>query len=290
MPKRSEPQHTYESEIRDDWLDRLARFNEHFGRFVRDALGVLLIAAALMSFLALGGYTRGALLTPWSDLLSLQFGWGSYLVVLAIGYVGFALLRRDSLAIGWGRLFALELAAFLTLGLLAALGGYSLLRAEAGADGGRIGWGLITLFSWRIGQLWGTLLLFVIWLLSLMTGFGIWAVLERWLLRLAEENPAVETVTLPKAEEETEIERPKREPRKKPSPALPPEYRKSLRVSDGFASQDKKPSSPRERDERLPSLSILLADQNARPDERTINQTAGMIEKTLAEFGIVTTV
>ncbi|MCI0552748.1 MAG: DNA translocase FtsK, partial [Anaerolineae bacterium] len=33
-----------------------------------------------------------------------------------------------------------------------------------------------------------------------------------------------------------------------------------------------------------------LADQNARPDERTINQTAGMIEKTLAEFGIVTTV
>ena len=287
MPKRSEPQHTYESEMRDDWLDRLARFNEHFGRFVRDALGVILIAAALMSLLALGGYTRGVLLTPWSDLLSLQFGWGSYLVVLAIGYVGFALLRRDSLAIGWGRLFALELAAFLTLGLLAALGGYSLLRAEAGADGGRIGWGLITLFSWRIGQLWGTLVLFAIWLLSLMTGFGIWAALERWLLRLAEENPSVEKVIQPRAEEETLIEKPKREPRKKPSPALPPEYRKSLRVSE---HQDKKPSTPRERDERLPSLSILLADQNARPDERTINQTAGMIEKTLAEFGIVTTV
>ncbi len=41
---------------------------------------------------------------------------------------------------------------------------------------------------------------------------------------------------------------------------------------------------------RLPSLNILLADQNTRPDERTINQTAGMIEKTLAEFGIVATV
>ena len=34
----------------------------------------------------------------------------------------------------------------------------------------------------------------------------------------------------------------------------------------------------------------MLADQNTRPDERTINQTAGMIEKTLAEFGIVSTV
>ncbi|HZM24145.1 MAG TPA: DNA translocase FtsK [Anaerolineales bacterium] len=286
MPKRSEPQQTYESEMRDDWLDRLARFNEHFGRFVRDALGVLLIAAALMSFLALGGYTRGALLTPWSDLLSEQFGWGSYLVVLAIGYIGFALLRRDSLAIGWGRFFALELAALLTLGLLAALGGNSLLRAGAGADGGLIGWGLLTLF-WRAGRLWGTLLLFVMWLLSLVTGFGIWAILERWLLRLAEEQPSAETAVQPKAEEEAPVEKPKRELRKKTAPPLPPEYRKSLRVSE---HQDKKPATPRERDERLPPLSILLADQNTRPDERTINQTAGMIEKTLGEFGIVATV
>ena len=286
MPKRSEPQQTYESEMRDDWLDRLARFNEHFGRFVRDALGVLLIAAALMSFLALGGYTRGALLTPWSDLLSEQFGWGSYLVVLAIGYVGFALLRRDSLAIGWGRFFALELAALLTLGLLAALGGNSLLRAGAGADGGLIGWGLLTLF-WRAGRLWGTLLLFVMWLLSLVTGFGIWAILERWLLRLAEEQPSADTAVQPKAEEEAPVEKPKRELRKKTAPPLPPEYRKSLRVSE---HQDKKPATPRERDERLPPLSILLADQNTRPDERTINQTAGMIEKTLGEFGIVATV
>lgn len=44
----------YDSEVRDDWLDRLARFNQHFGRFLRDAVGVLLIAFALMSFLALG--------------------------------------------------------------------------------------------------------------------------------------------------------------------------------------------------------------------------------------------
>jgi len=285
MPKRPKPPHTYESESRDDWLDRLTRFNQHFGRFVRDALGVVLIAAALMSFLALGGYTRGALLTPWSDLLSLQFGWGSYLVVIAIGYVGFALLRRDSLAIGWGRLIALELASFLTLGLLAAMGGNSLLRAEAGADGGRIGWGLVTLF-WRVGKLWGTLLLFILWLLALMTGFGLWAVLERWLLKLADENPQGETATQPEVQKEAAIEKKPREPRKKSTP-LPPEFRKSLRVSD---HQDKKPSAPRDRDDRLPSLNILLADQNTRPDERTINQTAGMIEKTLAEFGIVSTV
>jgi len=59
MPNRSDLQHGYDSEVRGDWLDRLARFDQHFGRFVREALGVLLIAVALMSLLALGGFTRG---------------------------------------------------------------------------------------------------------------------------------------------------------------------------------------------------------------------------------------
>ena len=285
MPKHSNPPHTYEPELREDWLDRLARFNQHFGRFVRDGLGVLLIAAALMSFLALRGYTQGALLTPWASLLSLWFGWGSYLIVIAISYAGLALLLQDKTFLGWGRVFALELAAFLTLGLLAAMGGNSLLRAETGADGGRIGWGLVTLF-WRAGGTWGTLLLFVAWLLALMSGFNVWSLLERWLLKLAGENAAAEVTIQAEVEKEASAEKPAKQPRRK-STALPPEFRKSLRVSD---QQDKKPSAPRERDGRLPTLSILLADQNTRPDERTINQTAGMIEKTLAEFGIVATV
>jgi len=94
MSKSSEPPQIYESEIQDDWLDRFARFNQHFGRFIRDALGVLLIAAALMILFALRGYTEGVLLTPWADRLSLWFGWGAYLVVIAIGYAGYVFLRR----------------------------------------------------------------------------------------------------------------------------------------------------------------------------------------------------
>ena len=285
MAKRSNPQPTYEPELRDDWLDRMARFNQHFGRFVRDSLGVLLIAAALMSFLALRGYTKGILLTPWSSLLSLWFGWGSYLIVIAITYAGLSLLFRDKAPLGWGRVFALELAAFLTLALLAAMGGNSLLRAETGADGGRIGWGLVTLF-WRLGRQWGTLLLYTAWLLALMSGFNIWSMLERWLLKLASDKPTAEVAIQPEVEKELPAEKPVKQPRKKPTP-LPPEFRKSLRVSEHL---DKKPLAPRERDGRLPSLNILLADQNTRPDERTINQTAGMIEKTLAEFGISATV
>jgi S-DNA-T family DNA segregation ATPase FtsK/SpoIIIE len=286
MQKRSHSQPAPEPESRNTWLDRIARFDEHFGRYARDAFGVFLLAAALMTFLALGRYTQGLILTPWAELLSVWLGWGAYLVVVALGYVGFVTLRRGGTGLGWGRLFALELASLLTLGLFAAIGGGSLARAEAGADGGRIGWGLVTLF-WRLDRLWGTLLLFILWLLSLMTGFGFWSLIERWLLKVAGEGSPVEVVSQPELTKEAKPEKPARQPRKKPSPALPPEFRKSLRVAQ---QQDKKPSAPRNRDERLPSLNILLADQNTRPDERTINQTAGMIEKTLAEFGIAATV
>ena len=107
MSKSSEPQNIYESEVREDWLDRVARFNQHFGRFARDAFGVLLIALALMTLLALGGYTEGVLLTPWADTLSLGFGWGAYLIVVAIGYSGYAFLRHSPASLPWGRLIAL---------------------------------------------------------------------------------------------------------------------------------------------------------------------------------------
>jgi S-DNA-T family DNA segregation ATPase FtsK/SpoIIIE len=194
---------------RNDWLTQFARFNEHFGRFIRDALGVLCIAIALMTLLALGGYTEGLVLTPWADLISLWFGWGAYLVALGFGYAGISFLRRAGTPLGWGRLFALELAAFLTLGLLAGMGGNSLLRAEAGADGGRIGWGIATLFG-RMGQYWGTLLNFLLWLLALMTGLGIWAMIERWLLRVAGETPPLETAIQPELVKEPKVGTPAR--------------------------------------------------------------------------------
>ncbi len=287
MPKSSEPQTIYESEVRDDWLDRVARFNQHFGRFARDAFGVVLIAIALMTFLALAGFTEGVLLTPLVDRLSLWFGWGAYLIAIAIGYSGYAFLRHNTTPLPWGRLFALELAAFLTLGLFAAINGNSLLRAEAHLDGGRLGWGMVTLF-WRLGKVGGTLLLFVSWLLLIMSGFNLWVRLEHWLMKLAGETPPVEAVAQPDVQKEaSEAEEKKEKQSRKKSTPLPPEFRKSLKVPE---HQDKRPAAPRERDERLPSLNILLTDQNTRPDERTINQTAGMIEKTLAEFGIVATV
>ena len=280
-----------------DWLERLARFNLRFGRFLRDSTGVLLIAFAVMSLLAVWGITDGAILTPFASLLSLWFGWGNFLVLFGIGYFGYSLLRRDGGEIRWGRIMSLELAALLTLGLLTVLGpvvfgGNSLIRAEKGMDGGRLGWGLTTLVWRSLGEFWGTLVILLFWLLMVMTGFGLWSKLEVWLLHLAGEAPPVIVATpVPAPVETVSEEHPGKAsvsaPRKKAPPPLPAEFRTSFKSAD---KKDEKPVSIQPRGEELPPLQILLAETAVRADDRTINQTAGLIMKTLADFGIPATV
>jgi S-DNA-T family DNA segregation ATPase FtsK/SpoIIIE len=270
-----------------DWLERLAHLNLHFGRFLRDAAGLLLLGLALMSLLALWGITQGALLSPFAGLLSIWFGWGGYLIIAAIAYGGLSLLRREAGHVKWGRLIAIEVGSLLTLGLLAAIGGNDLTRADSGKDGGRLGWGLITLAWMLVGPVWGTLVIFLLWLLMVMTAFGLWAVLEAWLLRIAGETPAIVEVGPPAPSEGTPRETTARPGSRKKSQPLPPEFRTSLRAPDRRAER---PAKAPPRAEELPPLHLLQAETAAHTDERTINETAGLIMKTLAEFGIPATV
>jgi len=285
MPrKRQQP--FQQEELKNDWLDRLVRLDLYFGRFARDTAGVLLLAFSLMTLLALAGVSQNAaLLTPWAALLSLWFGWGSYLVGLSIGLLGYSLLRRTEGTNTLGRFLTVEFALLLTLCLLAVLGGNSLDRADAGLDGGRVGWGL-TFLAWRLaGKTAGTIILVFLWLLALMSVFDLWRKVENYLLRLAGESPPPETTAQsaqPAAEEPSQTVKPKRK-----IISLPPEFRKSLHAP---ANQDERPAEPQPRSESLPPLNLLLGEQASRPDERTINQTAGMIEKTLSEFAIPATV
>jgi len=303
MPQSSHPRkRQYEqsepspSAPQNDWLEKLAGFNLQFGRFVRDAAGVLLIAFALMSLLAVWHITDGALLTPFAALLTLWFGWGGFLILFAIGYFGYSLLKRDEGGeIHWAQIIALELAALLTLGLLAVPNGNDLIRAEAGMDGGRLGWGMIML-TWdsiKLGPVLGTLVIFVLWLLMVMTGFGLWAKLEAWLLHLAGETPLVVVATPTPAEVE-QAELPIEQSTasaapasRKKAPAIPAEFRTSFKTEN---KKDEKSDKILSRGEELPPLTLLLAETAVRADDRTINQTAGLIMKTLADFGIPATV
>ena len=264
-----------------DLIGRLSTINLHFGRFARDIGGVFLLAFALVLLTGLFGWTDGRWVSGWVGFLKNWFGWGSILVIVTVGMLGIIVLRRSQEPLPWGRLITLEVAAFLTLGLLTIMGGRSLERAEIGLDGGRLGWGLERILA-ELTNEWVSLLIFLVgWFWAVMTGFDLWGRLEKWLLRVGGE--VVEDVFEEPAAEEIAEEPRETTKRKAPKVQLPPEFRKSLSFQD---REDERPANPLPRDERLPPLDLLLTERRSRLDERTINQTAGLIEKTLTEFGI----
>jgi S-DNA-T family DNA segregation ATPase FtsK/SpoIIIE len=189
--------------------------------------------------------------------------------------------------------FALEIAAFVALGLLSVIGGMKLEHVENGTHGGRLGWGIAELLRMILApvgleSLTGRGIVLGL-LLGLCLSYGLGLAhplgvrLHRWLAispqaMMVPTEPAVAVTPVgtqsPSSTSASDA---------KKKTLLPPEYRKKLQ----FPSEEKKSSSPPPpRDERLPPLDLLVSDSASRPDERNINTTAGLIEKTLAEFGI----
>jgi S-DNA-T family DNA segregation ATPase FtsK/SpoIIIE len=270
------------------WAELSIRFLTHFQRFAWDAAGVAALAFALMTFLALFGLTEGVMLTWWAGFLRRWFGMGSLLVVLISGIAGMLMFRRrakDFLDVRWGRLLFLEVAAFAGLAFLTVIGGASVQRAEAGLDGGLIGWGLAELLGLVIRPAWLLgLCLSLVFLVALSLGTGLTGFLSE-LASKQLENAEIEPTGAGSgvsvgnmggaAQNNGDNE-------KRKLPHLPAEFRKKFKIQ--IAEEEN--ARPPVRDERLPGLDLLVNEQSSRPDERNINLTAGLIEKTLAEFGI----
>jgi S-DNA-T family DNA segregation ATPase FtsK/SpoIIIE len=282
-----------EEPVPPDLVDWLQRVQNHFGRFAFDIGGVILFAFALMTLLALLGLTGGSLLTPWSLTLWRWLGYGSLFIVIAAGLGGLTLMRKPlegETRISWWRVIALEIAAFFSLTFLAILGGTSVERAEAGLDGGYTGWALAQLLSRFLpGDILRDVLVVLGLLVFIVLGFDLLPKFENLLLKFAQNTPPAPAEEL-EAFTETRLHpladhAPVKTPvvAKKPVAALPPEFRKNFKVPETL---DEKPAAPQPRSEHLPPFSMLMGEQSARPDERHINMTAGLIEKTLSEFGI----
>ncbi|MEI7844588.1 MAG: DNA translocase FtsK [Chloroflexota bacterium] len=276
-----------------DILDWFQRIQNHFGRFAFDIGGVILFAFALMTLLALTGLTGGSLLTPWSLTLWRWLGYGSLFVVVIIGLGGLVLMRKPvdgKERISWWRVVALEMTIFFTITLFSILGGSSVERAEAGMDGGYTGWALTQLLNRVLpGEIFRNVFVVFGLLVFAILGFNLLPKIEALLLKIANSNSNVPVVE-PENNSETVIH-PIAEPEpvqsaetsKKPAVNIPLEFRKNFKVTE---TQDQKPAEPQPRSEKLPPLNLLTDEQVARPDERSINMTAGLIEKTLSEFGI----
>ena len=279
----------------------------HFQRFAWDIAGVLLLAFSLMTLLAffLPDLARGALLVWWAKFLWLWLGWGGLWIVVVVGLFGLLLLRRTPEGdfinwddVRWGRVFTLEAIALLSLALLAALGGTSLERADLGLDGGRVGWGLSYVLGLVLspiglsGSMWRVLILAGAMIFLLVVGFQLTRPMANWVQRkLSEEEHPEESLLISgqgvsiapiQGQEAASIQAAAHRIKR---PHIPLEFRKKFRLPDELEEGGEKLPAP-SRDERLPPLELLVDEQSTRPDERHINQTAGLIEKTLAEFGI----
>ena len=194
-------------------------------------------------------------------------------------------------------MIAFEVAAFCSLGLLAAIGGTSLERADAGLDGGRVGWSLSYVLGLLLEPLgldargWQALIwsgLFIVFM-ALALGFVGW--LLAWSARTLAAAGAPETAMpelgavlslspVQSAESSSVLDM---GGKKKRVPLLPSSAKSSACRKKRRTGRERAAAA---RDDRLPPLDLLVTEQVQRPDERNINLTAGLIEKTLAEFGI----
>ncbi len=276
------------------WQEQVKAFFQRFKRYGWDFLGVLLLTGGLILFLGLIGLTSGAVISPLTSGLNRWLGLGKFIIVVAMVAIGIQVIRwrkHSPEKIAIGRILAIESSAFLMLGLLSIISNGSVLEAELGNDlGGIIGWGIAEIFRASIGPTAGFIVISLLFSLSLVAAFQILPRLEAFVLdRVQKESLTYgginQSVSLSKpavvTHQEVDHEPSVGQTQKKVW--LPPEYRKTFDTRE-FA--DEKPDIPQERSLRLPPLDLLQKGESFKPDKRTINLTAGLIEKTLDEFGI----
>ncbi len=261
------------------WEVLLLQGLRRLGRFAGDLMALFLFTLAVLSLFAVRGWSQGVIANLLRELLRGWLGWGSYLLIFQLLLASFHFVRPNR-SFSWGRLIAAELVCLLSLPLLAFLGGLSISRAELGFDGGRLGWGLATLLTRFLPPWLAGILVLISWIGTVVTALGVGTSLERRLRQWADLPSAPPSPTPAAVPEPGASAPPKQKP---PKPPLPPEFRKSFRLPP---QKEEKSTEPIPRRADLPPLDLLQPDSLYRPEERTINQTAGLIEKTLAEFGI----
>ena len=249
-------------------MEVLGRIWLRFERYSWDVLGIFLLALSALTALALLNLSQGTFISPWGAFLKHWTGAGSYAIIFLTAFLGIAALRHQperASRLDLGRVLALEFMTFFIMALLALFGGLSLERAEAGLDGGIIGWGLARMVSFILPLPWSSLLLLVLlaWLGLVTSG------LSRRLLQKAESWINQEPVEVPYVElAAVHPVGPAVVPATVPAGGIP------LNVVDGS------------RVTELPPLSLLAQDEKTGLDEDRILAVATKIEKTLAEFGV----
>ena len=283
-----------ESKPKDDesheQLSYLWRLLDRGWSYIDDLVAILLLAAALVFFLGLLGLTRGTWISPGITFIERWLGYGAIVIPVTLALLGWVFLKRSrslGFHIPWIQIIALEIVLFVLLALLSIIDAQELPRAEAGFGGGIIGWSLSSLLGEVFGRV-GRIIILV--LISLGGAFvGIQPLLSGLNERVRGSAQGLSRPGMPTGEQRFPDEalsmQASEDARDDSTSArrLPKEYRKNFQVQ---RVPDETPNRIGKRDPRLPPLEILQKGKTASVTSREINLAAGLIEKTLADFGL----
>lgn len=248
-----------------------------------ELVGLLLFAVAVVTLLAIFGYTRSNWLQWWTSLLGQIFGWGAVALSLILAGTGIHVMLRKvekPYHIRPAQIIGLELILLPALALSHQLSGATMVDAYQGQAGGLVGWALSEPLLDFLGPILTGLLYIslLIWGVSLLIGLK-WETVHRLLWRSSRRAENWAEVVAPEA-----IEKPSTNRQTKvvsPPPAQP-----AQRLPAITAPQPAAPSQSGRRDRRLPPIALLESGSLLDDDEQEILDRKETIEHTLADFGI----
>ena len=268
---------------------RLIRVGWDFAGLVLLVLGALLLLAVL-------GITHGRLVDGGAAMLRRWFGFGRFIVAAAVFAAGWLLLlwrKNQARQVNILRVIVVEIAFFLLLGALSAFFKDTVTSVNAGVSAGGIsGYGIAFPLISLIKRIPAGILLLVLALVALLFGFDLVGRLDRWArgklgepVHMPQHLPVIQemkpTVTAVKPQAATSEHKPVRKPLGQAQ--LPLQYRKNYAEME--EDEVKKPTKYH-RPEGLPPLTLLENEKTVATNQATINMNAGLLEKTLTEFGV----
>jgi len=252
---------------------------------LREIAGVLLITVGALTVLALLSVTRGAISEVWVLFLRRIFGWGVYLVALALVGGGLLILwddLRKRFDIPVRRAVGGEVLFLALLGLshltVAPEQGFDL--ASRGGGGGLVGWALSYLLAVGFGRGVAVVLFLIIAAVAVFFAAGLgleearsaWARVRSWLTTVAVPPGRADVPPSPLSERKRKAKKRAREPGK---PATTK------------AASRPRPGRHRKRLSRgLPPLDLLNGGSDEPAGDADVRYRKQIIEETLNSFGV----
>jgi S-DNA-T family DNA segregation ATPase FtsK/SpoIIIE len=260
-------------------------------RYQRESVAVLLIALGLLTLSSLLAITQGAWIDWWAQGLQRAFGWGDFLVALALVAAGILLFKPllwEEFSRRWETIAGFELLFLCVLGLFHLFLGKQdpLLAADNGMGGGYVGWAITRLLRSSVGTVGAWLVLLLGLAGGAVLGFrlsrdsisrGLGAIrqgVQNLRERASRQESQGPIINAPPAQR-TRVRRPR------PAEAKPKPVPKSAEPLEAEAVPRRRMAT-----KRLPPLDILDPGSPQKFSESDARVRAAVIEETLAAFGV----